>query len=155
MITLQPTRQSDLPLFFRMQQDQQARQMAAFVDRDPFDQEAFTEKWTKILADREICQRTILCQQEIAGYILCHAWFGEPEMTYWIERRLWGQGIAGAALKQFLQFYVRRPLYARCVADNIGSRKVLEKCGFQLSGKDRGFANARQAEVDELIFKLD
>ncbi|MEO8446420.1 MAG: GNAT family protein, partial [bacterium] len=38
--------------------------------------------------------------------------------------------------------------------DNLGSQKVLEKCGFVKIGTDKGFANARQAEVEEFIYKL-
>jgi len=38
--------------------------------------------------------------------------------------------------------------------DNYGSQKVLEKCGFLKIGSDSGYANARQKEIEELIFKL-
>jgi RimJ/RimL family protein N-acetyltransferase len=38
--------------------------------------------------------------------------------------------------------------------DNQGSQKVLEKCGFVKIGTDKGFANARQAEIEEYIYKL-
>jgi hypothetical protein len=31
---------------------------------------------------------------------------------------------------------------------------VLEKCGFVVSGFDRGFANARGEEIDEVILTL-
>lgn len=47
-----------------------------------------------------------------------------------------------------------RPLYARAVKDNIASIRVLEKCGFVLSGEDKGFSNARSKEVEEFILKL-
>ena len=30
----------------------------------------------------------------------------------------------------------------------------LEKCGFVRTGKDKGFANARQKEIEEYIYKL-
>jgi RimJ/RimL family protein N-acetyltransferase len=39
--------------------------------------------------------------------------------------------------------------------DNIVSIRVLEKCGFVVSGHDRGFANVRGEEIDELILKLE
>ncbi|MGY3201486.1 GNAT family N-acetyltransferase [Streptomyces sp. TE5632] len=44
---------------------------------------------------------------------------------------------------------------ARAAADNTGSVRVLEKCGFEVVGEDRGFANARGAEIDELVLRLD
>lgn len=33
-------------------------------------------------------------------------------------------------------------------------KKFLEKCGFVKTGKDKGFANARQKEIEEYIYKL-
>ena len=59
------------------------------------------------------------------------------------------------ALTALLRSVRTRPLYARAAKDNIASIRVLEKCGFTVSGEDRGFANARDAEVDEFIFRRD
>lgn len=47
-----------------------------------------------------------------------------------------------------------RPLHARAAADNAGSVRVLEKCGFTVTGTDRGYANARGAEIDEVLLTL-
>jgi len=84
--------------------------------------------------------------------------YGEPgsrEVTYWIDRAYWGRGIATAALRALLAAAPERPLYARAAADNAGSLRVLEKCGFRVSGHDRGYANARGAEIDEVVLTLD
>ncbi|WP_236668947.1 GNAT family N-acetyltransferase [Hymenobacter rubidus] len=75
-------------------------------------------------------------------------------VTYWIDKEFWGQGIATAALHEFLQLEPARPIYGRTAFDNQGSQKVLEKCGFVKTGTDKGFANARQAEIEEYIYKL-
>jgi RimJ/RimL family protein N-acetyltransferase len=55
---------------------------------------------------------------------------------YWIGRDFWGKGIATQALSLFLTEKKTRPLYAHVVKENIGSRRVLEKCGFSLSGEN-------------------
>ncbi|WP_368483237.1 GNAT family N-acetyltransferase, partial [Streptomyces niveus] len=39
-------------------------------------------------------------------------------------------------------------------ADNSGSIRVLERCGFVITGHDRGFAQARQGEIDEVLLTL-
>ncbi len=57
---------------------------------------------------------------------------GEREIGYWIERTLWGRGIASAALAAFLCLEQRRPLYAGVAPHNIGSIRILQKCGFTL-----------------------
>ena len=79
---------------------------------------------------------------------------GDAEITYWIDRNLWGQGIATKALNKFLTIETSRPMFGRVAFDNIGSQKVLEKCGFVKIGTDKGFASARQTEIEEYIYKL-
>ena len=49
----------------------------------------------------------------------------------------------------------KRPLYARAAADNAGSLRVLQKCGFRVTARAQGFANARGEEIDEFVLTLD
>ena len=79
---------------------------------------------------------------------------GDTEITYWIDKKFWGQGVATKALNNFLDIETSRPIFGRVAFDNFGSQKVLEKCGFVKIGSDKGFANARQTEIEELIYKL-
>jgi RimJ/RimL family protein N-acetyltransferase len=55
---------------------------------------------------------------------------------------------------QFLDVVQTRPLYARAAQDNAASIRVLQKCGFMICGEDKGFANARGEEVEEIILRL-
>ena len=153
-ISLREVINSDREIFFQQQLDPEANFMAAFTAKDPSDREAYDAKMDKILKDDTITIKTILFNEEVAGSVLCHGWFGDPEVSYWIGQEFWGKGITTRALSIFLKNIDIRPLYARVVKDNIGSIKVLEKCGFVPFGEDRGFANARGEEVDELIFVL-
>lgn len=77
---------ADLAVFFNHQQDPEANTMAAFTAKDPGDWQAFTAHWQKILADEAILLRTILFEGHCAGYVLSHAWFGQPELSYWIGK---------------------------------------------------------------------
>jgi RimJ/RimL family protein N-acetyltransferase len=153
-IRLREVREADLAIFFEQQVDPEANSMAAFTAKDPTDRVAFRAKWEKILADEAIILRTILHGKQVAGHIVCHGWFGEPEVSYWLGKEFWGQGIASVALAQFLDVVAIRPLYARTAKDNAASIRVLEKCGFKVRGEDRGFANARGEMVDEVILRL-
>jgi RimJ/RimL family protein N-acetyltransferase len=87
----------------------------------------------------------------VAGHILIHAWFGELEVSYWLGREFWGRGIATQALAAFLEVIHTRPLYARAAQDNRASIRVLEKNGFKVYADERGFANARGEEIDEVV----
>jgi RimJ/RimL family protein N-acetyltransferase len=153
---LRDVTEGDLPIFFEQQQDPAANRMAAFTAKDPADRMAFADKWAKILGDESITKRTILFGGQVAGNIgaFVAPWSGRLEVTYWIGREFWGKGIATRALAVFLRAVKARPLYARAAKDNIGSLRVLEKCGFTITGYERGFANARGEEVEEVVLEL-
>jgi len=153
-LKLRPSEQSDLEFFFQFQLDKEANYLAAFTPKDPSDKEAYFEKFTKILADPSINNQTILLNETIVGSIAKFEIEEHAEITYWIDKSFWGKGIATTALKKFLTIENARPIFARTAFDNFGSQKVLEKSGFVKIGADRGFANARQMEIEEFIYKL-
>ena len=147
--------EGDLPLFFEFQLDPVANHMAAFTARDPTDRQAFTAHWRKIIADPTTINRTIVCDGRVVGSVSSYEESGKPEVTYWIGRAYWGKGIGTRALTAFLvQVNTTRPIYARVAQDNLGSRRILEKCGFQVIGETKGFANARGKVVEELLLEL-
>ena len=145
----------DLPIFFEYQLDQEANYMAAFTAKDPTNQEAFMAHWHRILADKTGIIQTIIFNGQVAGSVSSYEDEGKPEVTYWLGKEYWGKGIATWALKEFLaQKNQIRPIYARVAKDNLGSRRVLEKCGFKIIGEFKGFANARGQEIEELLLEL-
>jgi len=152
---LRDVTEEDLPLFFDFQLDPDANRMAAFTARDPTDRESFTAHWNKILADPKTINKTIVCGGQVVGSIGSWEESGKREVTYWIGMAYWGQGIATRALKSFLEkSCTTRPIYARVAKDNLASRRVLEKCGFQVIGESTGYANARGQEIEELLLVL-
>jgi ribosomal-protein-alanine N-acetyltransferase len=154
-ITLTETTADDLHLLFEFQLDEEANYLAAFTAKDISDKVAYLEKYTKHIADPTITMRTIKANDEIVGSVAKYMMEGDAEITYGIDKKYWRQGIATAALADFLKIELARPIFGRVAFDNYGSQKVLEKCGFIRIGSDRGFANARQAEIEEYIYKLD
>lgn len=151
-VTLRKTELADLDQLFLFQLDPEACYQAAFMAKDHADKEAYITKYTRLLSDPTINNRTILVNGSIAGSVAKFVMEGDAEITYWIDKQYWGQGIATKALTEFLKIETTRPIYGRVAFDNIGSQRVLEKCGFVKIGTDRGFANARQAEIEEYIF---
>ena len=153
-ITLTPTGKDDLHTFFQFQLDREANYLAAFTAKDPNDKTAYIEKYSKFLTDPAINAQTIKVNDEIVGSIAKFVMENEAGITYWIDRKFWGRGIATTALRAFLKSEQTRPVFAHVAFDNYGSQKVLEKCGFAKIGTDKGFANARQTEIEEYIYKL-
>ena len=144
----------DLPIFFDQQLDPEANHMAAFIGRNPADREAFMAHWAKVLANDDNIKQTILFDGQVAGYIGGFEQEGEREVGYWIGKEYWGKGIATRALAAFLSIEQTRPLYGYVAKDNVGSRRVLEKCGFTLHREAKEYANARGEEVEQFILVL-
>ena len=153
-IKLRPTEISDLNFLFQFQLDKEGGYLAAFMPKDPTDKSAYLNKYTKLLDDPTVNNQTIILDNIIVGSIAKFVMEGDTEITYWIDRKFWGQGIATIALIEFLVIETNRPIFGRVAFDNFGSQKVLEKCGFVKVGSDKGFANARQTEIEEFIYKL-
>ena len=153
-LILRKTEISDLDTFFVFQLDDEANYLAAFTPKNHTDKIAYLQKYTKFLTDPTINMRTIMMGDLIVGSIAKFEIEGEAEITYWIDKKEWGKGIAAMALKDFLTIENTRPIFGRVAFDNLGSQRVLEKSGFVKIGTDRGFANARQAETEEFIYKL-
>lgn len=154
-IRLRAVEPSDLEKFFTHQLDPSANHMAAFAAKNPADRGVFDHHWHSILNDDGVTVRTIEADGEVVGSILAYSSpDAAPEISYWIDRARWGQGITTAAVGLFLQEYTARPLRARAVADNVSSIRILEKYGFKVIGEAQGFANARGAVVRELELEL-
>ena len=133
IVTLRDVTESDLPIFYAQQLNPDATRMAAFPARD---QEAFMLHWTtNVLANSTGLVRTIVADGQVVGNIVSYV---NPEVGrevgYWLGSDYWGKGIATQALRQFLQIDTVRPLYAHVAKHNLGSRRVLEKCGFVVVG---------------------
>lgn len=151
-IQLRDIRESDLPIFFEQQLDPEATQMASFPSRS---RDGFMSHWTKIMADESVQIQTILFDGHVAGNIVCFEQLGEREVGYWLGKEYWGKGIATKALEDFLKQIETRPLYAHVAKHNIASRRVLEKCGFAVSGEDRFFSQILGDDIEEYILILN
>jgi RimJ/RimL family protein N-acetyltransferase len=153
-VALREVHDSDLPVFYRQMNDPEAQRMAAFTAKDPADWDAFAAFWQRIRASADVV-RTVLADGDVVGSASVYGEPGEREVTYWVDRAYWGRGVATAALRHLLTEVPERPLYARAAADNEGSLRVLDKCGFRVSARARGFANARGEEIEELVLTLE
>lgn len=155
-VELRKTQSSDLDILFDHQADDEAGYMAAFVSPTSWkDRGAYIAKWEKLLTDDTINSWTILHDGAVAGSVGTWIMNGEPQITYGISKALWGKGLATAAVELFLKEVNIRPLYGSAAADNIRSIKILEKAGFKKTGTERGYAHARNGEIEEVIFRLD
>ncbi|HYD51685.1 MAG TPA: GNAT family N-acetyltransferase [Gemmatimonadaceae bacterium] len=127
---------ADLPNFYEHQLDPTATRMAAFPSRD---RAAFDAHWaTKVLGNPAAVTRTIVAAGEVAGWIGSWPQDGVRHVGYWLGKDYWGRGVATRALAALLELVTERPLHAQVAAHNVGSMRVLEKCGFRREYEDGG-----------------
>jgi RimJ/RimL family protein N-acetyltransferase len=145
-VALRDVVESDLPIFFEHQQEEDAVAMAAFPPRE---EKAFAAHWANVVADETVVKKTIVFDGEVAGNIVSWERSGRRLVGYWIGKSYWGRGIATRALAEFLRHVEARPLYAHVAKQNHGSIRVLEKCGFTIYGE-----TGSQDGVEEFIFEM-
>lgn len=151
-VLLRPVTEADLPILFEHQLDLDANQMAAFPARD---RETFMAHWIdKVLGDETVIARTILFDGHVAGNIVSWDQSGEREVGYWIGQEFWGKGIATRALAEFLIVVQIRPLHAHVAKHNKASLRVLQKCGFTISGEDTVPFGDPEMKIEEFILTL-
>lgn len=151
-VSLRAVMESDLLTFYEHQSDELAVRMAAFPARE---RQAHILHWHKIMSDGRATLRTILLDGQVTGNIV--SWDGADgrEVGYWIGREFWGRGIATRALRLFLVEVPARPLFAHVARHNIASRRVLEKCGFAVTGAAGVLQEPGAEPVAELILRLN
>jgi len=154
-VALRSVEDSDLDALFDQMRDPESVQMAAFTAKDPNDREAFDTHMTKVRTSHDTTLRAVTRDGHLVGSIGSFVMEGDTEITYWIDRSAWGQGIASQALTLFLDTVEVRPLYGRAASDNLGSLRVLQKAGFTIIGTEISYASARDAEIEETILRLN
>jgi len=154
-VSLRPVEDRDLDSIYQQMTDLESVQMAAFTPEDQTDRRAVLNRIARLRADTSVSFRAIDVDGAAAGTIGSFRIDDQLEVTYWVDRTLWGKGVASAALQILLAETAERPVFARAASDNIGSLRVLEKAGFRRVGVDRGFAPGRGEEIEETILRLD
>lgn len=153
-ISLRPVEEADFDTLFEFMRDPESVRMAAFTAKNPDDRAAFDAHMRKNLARTDTTNRVIVGDGRVVGSIAAFVIEGDTEITYWVDRAAWGQGVASRAVELLLREVTVRPLYGRAASDNAGSLQVLTKAGFEVVGTDVGYAQARNAEIEETILRL-
>jgi RimJ/RimL family protein N-acetyltransferase len=151
-VTLRDVTGADVAVFLEQQADAEAARMAAFPVRD---RTTHFAHWERILSDPLVRKQAIVCGDRVAGNVVSYTRGSDRLVGYWLGREFWGQGVATRALAAFLALEPVRPLYARVAKHNVASRRVLEKCGFEVEGEDRTASGPSEPLVEEWIFRCD
>jgi RimJ/RimL family protein N-acetyltransferase len=140
----------DIPVFFEQQNNPEAIEMAAFPPRE---WEPFRAHWGRILVDETLVAKTIVSDGLVAGNVVSFPRDDRRYVGYWLGREFWGRGLATRALAELVE-ELDLPLYAEVSTTNIGSIRVLEKCGFEVIGKTVEHHEALGGDIDLLVMEL-
>jgi RimJ/RimL family protein N-acetyltransferase len=155
VVTLRPVEDSDLDALFDQMRQPESVRMAAFTAKDPRDRSAFDAHMARSRSSPDITMRAVTRDGRLVGSVASFVSDGQTEITYWIDRAAWGEGVATQALALLLDLVPVRPLYARAASDNAGSLRVLQKSGFTIIGAATSFAPGRNDDIEETILRLD
>ncbi len=150
-VRLRDIERDDLPTLYEYQLDPEANRLAA---TNPRSADAFDAHWANALGDSGVIAKAILVGDTVAGCISCFKSDGLDLVGYWIGRDFWGQGVATRALELLLVQVPTRPLHARVAVANGASLRVLQKCGFTVTGYQQSPADDRYHECEEVILEL-
>ena len=80
------------------------------------------------------------------------------ELGYWLSEQFWGKGLMTLVVKEFCYFlfenYDIHRIDAEVFADNVASRRVLEKAGFELEGLYRQKVYKDGRFMDEAVYAI-
>jgi RimJ/RimL family protein N-acetyltransferase len=150
-LKLREVQDGDLETLYEFQRDPETVRMSAFPARE---YDAHMAHWAKVRTNPENLLYVITANDEVVGSIMSWKQEGQREIGYGIGRAYWGHGIATQALRLLLGIVLERPLFAYTAEHNIGSMRVLEKCGFVRAGETKGVLSLDGELVTEVFFRL-
>ncbi|MFA5864699.1 MAG: GNAT family N-acetyltransferase [Phycisphaerae bacterium] len=79
------------------------------------------------------------------------------DIGFWIIKKYWGQGLTTQAVKLAIEFGFNHlgleTIEGWTVKENIGSQKVMQKCGFKLCSPEKK-ADMKSADTQKLTFRI-
>lgn len=152
IVELRDVTEDDLSILFEYQLDPEAVAMAAVPSRDRQD---FLDHWTnRVMGDPKGIARVVLADGKVVGDVVSFDRAGVREVGYWIGRPFWGRGVATRALLAFLDVDPHRPLVGRVAATNVGSIRVLQKCGFTVVEDEADMPDPLDDGVEEIVLRF-
>ena len=151
-VSLRDVTHADLPDMFELQLDPESNRMA-FIRPRPRD--VFFERWELILREKTAIGKIIQVNGAFAGTIGFFQQNGLDSIGYLVAREFWGRGVATRAVQLMIREITVRPLHARVARPNTGSVRVLQKCGFVITGYAHSPGDERYIECEEVKLRLD
>jgi len=152
--TLRPLEHGDIAAVYALQHDPKGAALAG-VQGEFVSEEIFEKNMKALISEGEDAafMFAIMDADDMAGYIICHLGASRKwQVSYWLDQRFWGRGIATSAFRQLLErmpaSILNQHLYAAVIEGNVASVRLLEKFGFT-AFKQRDFLSAAHGEMKQ------
>ncbi|QSX31265.1 GNAT family N-acetyltransferase [Shewanella cyperi] len=142
-LRLRNLRETDKPDFIRLHLDESVNRLVRDIEPLAVIEEKFNQRHLPWYYESGLWLTLVIetLDGRFVGYTGFHCEDGvskRAEVGYLLAPEAQGQGFATEATRAVIDWgrhvYGIHKFIAWCAADNLGSRRVLEKCGFQLEG---------------------
>ncbi len=120
--------------------------------------DAFIARARDLQSDGPECLFAITRSNRLIGIIRVDPRGGHRFIAYWIARTHWGQGLMSEALPAIIAYYFATrevaEIYADYFVDNVVSKRILEKNGFEKVGEQTVHSHYRNEDVLEICTLL-
>lgn len=161
---LRPWRESDIESVAKYANNEKIAQYLRDVFPYPYTKHDAEDYVLSCVSNEGVgqCTRAIVVKGEAVGSI--GVFFGKDvycksaELGYWLAEPYWNRGIASSSIRKICQYvfdhYEIARIFAEPYAHNIGSRKALEKAGFQLEGTLKSSVYKKGVIYDSCMYAL-
>jgi ribosomal-protein-alanine N-acetyltransferase len=133
-----------LPMFLNWAND---KEFTKYMTWNPHENVEVTKQIINMWLEEEKEDTTIRfmialrdCDEPIGSIDVVNYIDGNPEIGYCLSRKYWNKGYMTEAAKAFIQYLLNEGftiIHITAAVDNIGSNKVIEKCGFTFVKEER------------------
>lgn len=147
-LRLRPFRDADVDDLWPFVSDPELTRMMSWAAHTDRSQTVAFVAWTKdgfargsdVVWAIEVAGRAMGCISLDGIQFAMRAWrVDHAELGYWIAPPLWGKGMmteaAQAVVRCGFEALGLHKIYVRCITENVGSRRVIEKLGFRRVGR--------------------
>lgn len=163
-LLLRPATTDDVPDVFAYASDPGVAQHTTWEPHPSLEaSNAFVDSLLTRYAAGEVANWAVVLKSEArvvgtCGFVYWNPHHNRAEVAYALARRLWGNGLMTEAVRGVLGFgFVTmgcNRIEARCLPENVGSARVMEKAGMRFEGILRGQMYVKGAYRDLRLYSI-
>lgn len=163
-VLLRQLREEDCDDFYTWASDPEVAQYVTwYAHSSPEETQGFIERIRNAYKHAKLAPWALIHRQDnrmigLNGYCVWDTRHRSAELAYVLSKAYWGQGLITETTRALIDFGFQHMklnrIYARCRIPNIGSARVMEKCGLIYEGTLREVAFVKNEYVDLKLYAI-